>query len=161
MSVDTVRNATNREITVVTGEKADYAGTSNFFTTDQAFGTTPTLTITLSCTQPNVDIKKFRLEEVHYQLDPTNAVTYQLYLLEATNADDYESGSDVVFESASSQADNTRYIHVQGGFGTTASYKLPRIVELETAGTLYYMIDWSAAPSSTKGYIKVKGTLLK
>lgn len=161
---DTVRDATNREVTVVSGAVEHFtagAAADAALGVDQAMGTTPTLSITLTSTMPNKAVGKFLLEDVHYYLNPTNAVTYTLYLLEATNADDTESSSDVVFESATGQADSTRYLHRQGGFVTTASYKLPCIVELETPNTLYYMIDWSGAPGSITGYIKVRGQLLK
>jgi hypothetical protein len=157
---DSVRTATNRNNTVVIGEKLDYDGTANYFETDQAFGTTPTLTMSLT-NNSVIPISKFLLTEVNYQLDPTNAVTYQLYLLEAASADDYQSAGDVIFDSGAAQADNTHYLWVQGGSGTTTSYKLPRIVNLSVVNTLYYMIDWSGAPGDTKGYIKIRGYLLK
>jgi len=163
-TMDTVRDATNREVTVVSGEVLHVtAGTvaDAALGVDQAFGTTPTLGITLSSTMPNKQVTKFLLTEVQYHLNPTNAVTYTLYLLEASNADDMESSSDVVFETASAQADDIRYHHVQAGFGTTASYKLPVVCELENLNKLWYLIDWSGAPGSITGYIKVKGQLLK
>lgn len=165
---DSVRVATNREITVVSGEKADYDGSNGYFTTDQSWGATPTLSMTVTSSLPNVAVKKFRLEQVQYQLNPTNTVTYELFLLEASNADNYESASDLVFDSGSAQADDKKYIHVQGGYSedgasgsTKQGFKLPIIVELEEEGKLYYMINWSAAPATTLGFIKVRGTLLK
>lgn len=161
--------AINRAILVVSGEKADYDGTANYFETDQAIFGTPTLTITLSCSDPYFDVKKFRLENVRVLMDPANAVTYQLQLYSAANADDYENASDFVWASKTALADKVAYNFSRSGYseGNTtvssggAAYGLPAIVELEEANTLYYQIDWSGAPGDTKGFIKVQGTLLK
>jgi len=163
---DSVRTGINRVVTAVTGEKLDLAGTSNFFETDQALGTTPTLSISV-VTSTGQPVKKFLLEEVQYYMNQTNAVTYQLYLLEDSSADDVQQYTDLVFFSPAAQADITMYSYRTSGLqagiagAEAAQYKLPRIVELATAGTLYYMIDWSGAPGDTLGYIKIKGRLLK
>jgi hypothetical protein len=158
---DSVRTGVNRSNLVVTGEVVD--GT---FTTDQAIGTTPTLTITLS-TSTGEPVKKFLLEDVQFALNCTNAVTYQLYLLEAATADDVLQTTDLAFFSPAAQADAVNYRYTNAGYsaalGTAeaAQYKLPRIVELETPNTLYFMLDWSAAPGATTGIIKIRGRLLK
>ena len=163
---DSVRSAVNRHNLVVTGEKLDLAGTNDYFETDQNLTTLPTLSMELS-TSTGEPVKKFLLEDVQYMMDPTNAVTYQLYLLEDATADDVLQTTDIAFWSPAAQADSVNYRYNTGGYqaaiGTAevAQYKLPRIVELATPGTLYYMIDWSAAPGDTKGFIKIRGRLLK
>ena len=163
---DSVRTATNRTNLVVTGEKLDLAGTSNYFETDQALTDTPTLTITLS-TSTGDPVTKFLLEDVQYVMNPTNAVTYQLYLLEDATADDVQQTTDIAFWSPAAQADAVNYRYNSAGYqaatGTAevAQYKLPRIVELATPNTLYYMIDWSGAPGDTTGFIKIRGRALK
>ena len=162
---DSVRTGANRLNSVVTGELID-TGAENYFETDQALTDTPTLWIPVT-TSIGVPVKKFLLQEVQFYMNQTNGVTYQLRLFEASNADDVEQLTDQVFWSPAAQADVTYYRYsekgYEGGSGTAevAQYKLPRIVELEDAGKLYYMIDWSGAPGNTPGFIKVKGHLLK
>ena len=114
--VDTVRIALNRLITVVSGEAADYDGTANTFETDQPIFTTPSLSITLSSTNPAVSVKKFRLENVRVLMDPANAVTYQLQLYSAANADDYEHASDFVWASKTALADKQVYNFSKSGY---------------------------------------------
>lgn len=163
---DSVRTGVNRISLVVTGEKLDLAGTSNYFETDQALTDTPTLYMAVS-TSTGEPVKKFLLEDVQYMMNPTNAVTYQLYLLEDATADDVQQTTDVAFWSPAAQADSVNYRYNSAGYqaatGTAevAQYKLPRIVELATAGKLYYMVDWSGAPADTAGFIKIRGRLLK
>lgn len=163
---DSVRTGINRVVTAVTGEKLDLAGTSNYFETDQNLTTLPTLSLSVT-TSTGQPVKKFLLEEVQYYMNQANAVTYQLYLLEDASADDVQQYTDLVFFSPAAQADSVMYSYRTSGLqagiagAEAVQYKLPRIVELATAGTLYYMIDWSGAPGDTLGYIKVKGRLLK
>ena len=163
---DSVRTATNRGNLVVTGEHLDLAGTSNYFETDQALTDTPTLYMTLS-TSTGDPVTKFLLEDVQYMMNPTNAVTYQLYLLEDATADDVQQTTDVAFWSPAAQADSVNYRYTAAGYqaatGTAevAQYKLPRIVELATPNRLYYMVDWSGAPADTPGFIKIRGRALK
>lgn len=163
---DSVRTGVNRVVTAVTGEKLDLDGTGNYFETDQPLTTTPSLYLTVS-TSTGQPVKKFLLEEVQYFMNQTGAVTYQLYLLEDSSADDVQQYTDLVFFSPAAQADSVFYSYrtsgVQAGIAVAEAvqYKLPRIVELATAGKLYYMIDWSGAPGDTPGFIKIKGRLLK
>jgi len=163
---DSVRDGVNRISTVVRGELIDADGSANVFETDQALGDTPTLSITLS-TSTGRPVKKFLLEDVQYYMNQANVVTYQLYLLEAATADDVEQLTDVAFWSPAAQADSVMYRYASSGYqaavGTAevAQYKLPKIVELETPNTLYYMIDWSGAPGNTSGFIRIRGRQLK
>jgi len=165
---DSVRTGVNRINTVVIGELFDLAGTLNVFETDQALGDTPTLYLTIT-TPTGMPVKRFLLEEVCYYMNQTNAVTYQLLLLEAASADDVEQLQDLVFFSPAAQADSICYKYNNLGYcsdvaSTTAEtiqYKLPVVVELTTANKLYYMLDWSGAPGDTPGFIKIRGRLLK
>jgi len=134
--------------------KVEYASSaSNYFETDQALGDTPTLT--LDGMVPNW-AQKFRIDTLKFQITPTNAVTYQLYLLEDAQAVDERSESDVIFDSGAGMVGGTHYIVVPGGLPV----KLPITVFLATAATLYYMVDWSAAPGDSIGYIKALGQVM-
>lgn len=134
-----------------TAEKADYDGVLNYFETDQALGTTPTLYMTGTPAATT----SAQIYTVKYQFTPTAAVTYQLYLLEDSQADDQRSESNIIFDSGAAQASGTIYIETGG-----ASAKMPINVKLATAGRIWYLIDWSGAPGNTTGYIKVLGEVL-
>lgn len=165
-TVDTVRTATNRAVTAIIAEKLDYAGTSNYFETDQAITDTATLTIDVTCNLPNVVPSRFWVDEVRFMMNPTAAETYTLYLLEGPTVDDSTQHSDIFFETPAALVDSTEYVWRQGGMGSfpnlaTADYTLPCIVDLHTPGKIYYILDWTGAPGDTLGYIKIKGRLLK
>jgi len=162
---DSVRTGVNRTNSEVTGSLVDAAGAGNYFETDQAMGDTPTLYMEVTCNN-GYPVKAFLLEEVAYYMNPTNRVTYQLYLLEQASADDAQQLSDVVFASPAAQADSSIYFKYGHSEQTnwaapTEAFYLPRIVNLTTPGRLYYMVDWSGAPANTPGYIKIRGRLLK
>lgn len=131
---------------VVYGSKIDSDGSSGYFTTDQPLGTQPTLSMTLT---PST-AKRFMLESVRFYMNPTAAVTYQLLLSERSSSDTVTSYGDIVFDSGAGMADDTIYIVSRGD-------KLPHLVVLSTAATLYYQIDWSGAPGDTSGYILIRG----
>ena len=166
---DSVKTSVGRKVAVVVGSKTEYAySENNYFDTDQAIGTTPTLYLDLTSEMGSVDIKRFLLESVKYYFDVNGGIhTYQLYLFEAANADDIQNLSDIVWDSYVSQAEATAYEAGVGGKGahgavTTVDLQLPKIVTLSVLNRLYYMINWSANPgSSFRGYIKVRGRLLK
>ena len=143
---------------VVTRSRAFYASkeefassASNFFETDQPLGTTPTLNMTGA----PATAQFVRIDTIKYQLTPANAVTYQLYLLEDDQAVDENSEADVFYDSGAARASGTIYIETGG-----ASAKLPVIVNLRDVGTIWYLIDWSAASGDTTGYIRVYGEVL-
>lgn len=144
----------------------DGAAGGVYFETDQAITDTPTLYLTLATTTGD-PVSKFILEDVQYMMNPTAAETYQLWLLEGNSAEDTAQQLEVVFYSPAAQVDSTAYrysnLGVQVGVGAAEGiqYKLPRLVELTTPNTLYYMLDWSGAPGVTPGYIKVRGRALK
>lgn len=153
-----IQHGTPRSVAVSAGARSFYAekteytsSANNYFETDQPLGTTPTLSMVGFPAAEYI-----RIDTIKYQLTPTNAVTYQLYLLEDAQANDEQSESDVFFDSDSAQASGTRYIQVAGG----SPSKLPITIKLATAGTIYYLVDWSAASGDTTGYIKVYGEVL-
>jgi len=63
------------------------------------------------------------------------------------------TSSSVVFDSLSGKTKGSRYISIRGN-------QLPIEVNLAEAGRLYYLIDWSADPGVTPGYIVVRGRVL-
>lgn len=167
MTIDTVRTATNRIAAVIIGDKVDAAGTSNYFETDDdaPLTSTPTLTIPITSNVAK-EITRFKITEIRYYMNPTNAVTYTLYLFEGATADDATHLSELVFQSPAAQADSTLYWYREGYSGTpdtiaTLDASLPVIVNLSKANSLYYTINWSGAPANTPGFIKIRGELLK
>jgi len=121
-------------------------GTLNAFEIDQLVTDTPTLYMLLEPT-----VKSFLLEEIFYWMNPTAVETYQLFLFEGPEADDVLSRSKLVYESAAARADSTAYLVVRDGA------VLPRIVNLDEPGKLYYALDWTGAPGNTPGHLVVKG----
>lgn len=134
---------------MVYGSLIDTDGSGNYFETDQPLGTTPTKYIQLYPT----DVKKFRLDSIRYYFEAANSVTFELYLLEASNANDVQSKADVVWDSDSQKARNTMYISLN-------TIRVPIDVNLTDAGKLYYLVDWSAACGNTPGYLEVRGEKL-
>jgi hypothetical protein len=164
---DSVRTATNRQITAVVGDREDLTGATNAtsgFASWAAFGATPTYYVPLTCTQPGVAITKFSLEEVRYYLDCIGSTgsTYEIFFFEAARADDVGNAGDLVLDTGSAQAEATKYQWGPTGHATTANYQLPVIVSLTDSNKLYFIITWSATPTtSVMGYIKIRGKLLK
>ena len=130
------------------------------FATDEAYGTVPTRSFgfvdgaanTLEENSPGPPNSHFvRITNVHHRLNPTNAVTYDLYLYGAADggANSYELESDKFYDSNEVIADcvdDTEYL-----------YECDRTAFLGTGGLIYYVIDWSAAPGDTTGFIEVCG----
>jgi len=138
----------------VYGSKEDFAGTSDFFETDQAITDTPTLKFTVA-NKDGDTIERVKITEVSIYLKPTNSVTYQMYFFEDADADNVESLSRLVFDSGSAKASDTVYkYNIQSG-------KVPFYANLGTDNTLYYLINWSGAPGDTLGFIRARGELVK
>lgn len=137
---------------MIYGELVDTDGTGDYFETDQAIGATPTLYLQMYPTT----IKKFKINSIRYYMNQSNAVTYELYLLENNSADNVQNLADVVFDSGPLQADSVSYMVIEGD----GSGKLPIIVNLADAGKLYYQVDWSGTPGNTPGYVLVRGEKL-
>jgi len=150
-----IQHGTPKSTYIMGGAKKFYAqkveyvsSTDNFFESDQPLGTTPTLYMTGSPAVSNIMI-----HTIKWQFTPTNAVTYQLFLLEDAQAVDEHSESNVLFASDEGMVGGTIYVQVEGG----TPPKLPIQISLATEGRIYYLIDWSAAPGDTIGYIKIYG----
>lgn len=128
------------------------SGNAVNFETDQAIGTKPTYCIEIEPRDANgnLAVEKFQLQHVRYLMNCTNAVTYRLYLIESDVESVYDQKAAVIFDSGTLRADNTMYID-------TAANMLPVNSKLKTKGKLWYLIDWSAAPGATAGYIVVYG----
>ena len=151
LDMDSIACGVGNSNIMVYGSLVDADGAANYFETDQPIGTTPTLFFVLT---PST-VRRFRLTSVRFYMNPANAVTYELYLLEAATADDVYNLSDVVFDSDALKADSVAYSYTGSN-----STKLPTDVYLHSPPYLYYMIDWSAAPGDTSGYIEVRGELM-
>lgn len=95
-----------------------------------------------------------QLQRVNYMMDPTNAVTYQLHILEDNPAAAIDESECVIHSSAALQADGTYYYHA----GTT--HGLPQDCRLVEPGRIYFKIDWTAAPGATTGVITLRGRIL-
>ena len=128
------------------------SGNAVNFETDQPIGTKPTYCIEIEPRDANgnLAVEKFQLQHVRYLMNCTNAVTYQLYLIESDVESAYDQKAAVVFDSGTLRADNTMYID-------TLANMLPVNSKLRTKGKLWLLLDWSAAPGATAGYIVVYG----
>lgn len=125
--------------------KLDADGTGNVFETDQDIDTTPTLKLDTSIEPEGLD--QFVIKKITYYLNPTNAVTYQLFLLRGAAADNVTSYSKQIWASPVAQADGVLY-HKN-------DIEIP--VRLDNPDELFYMVDWSAACGDTTGFIVVEG----
>jgi len=98
-------------------------------------------------------VRRGILKRVYYQINPTNAVTYRLTILEArTGADQsYQTRMNIIFDSnevtPGGAAGDTRY----------DATELDRPFTLESRGDFYYNLDWSGAPGDTTGFIYISG----
>ena len=120
------------------------------FETDQPLGTTPTLNINLTPSH----IQDFKLQHIRYLFNSANDVSFELYLFESNIGSTYNQKARCIFDSGASKVKNTMYLD-------EGANMLPVNVHLRDAGKLYYMIDWSAAPGSTAGYIVIMGEEIK
>ena len=127
------------------------SGAPGYFEHDRAMGELP---VESFVGVPGVT--KLRIHTIKYQITPTAAETYQLYLLEAASANDEQQESDIFFDSGAGQVAGQPYIWVPGG----SPAKLPIDVNLAEAGKIWYMTDWSGAPGASSGYIKIYGEVL-
>ena len=130
------------------------------FATDEAYGSVPTRTLgftdgvvsTLSHGAPGPGHTGFvRVTNVHHSLTPTNAVTYRLYIYSSNDgaANSRELESDKIYDSTE---------HAVNCIAATEYLReVDRTTFLTDHGTLHYVIDWSAAPGNTAGYIEVCG----
>ena len=76
-------------------EITEYAvGADNYFETEEAMGDIPTLFFVGAPAALHI-----RIHTIKYQITPTAAETYQLYLLERASGDDQQQESDIIFDS--------------------------------------------------------------
>lgn len=157
-AIAAIKHGTPTAISVSASSRSFFAeieeyttGTPGYFETDQAMGTEPTLSFVGAPAVLNILI-----HTIKWQITPANAVTYQLYLLERASANDEQQEADIIFDSGAGMVSGTVYVQVAGG----SPAKLPIMANLETAGTIYYMVDWSAAPGNSSGYIRIYGEVL-
>ena len=139
---------------LVTGTKIEETGTAATFKTDQVFMTDqPTLYVPLL----DATTQKVRINSIRFYLNPTNAVTYQLHLLkhdtDPAGATPELARSDMIYDSGVGMIKGEEYFVIAGG-------TLPIETHLGDTAKLYYMIDWSAAPGDTTGFIVVAGDKL-
>lgn len=123
--------------------------------TDATLGTTtPVLVIPITPQDEynNNVITRFRMNSVKYYLAPANAVTYELYLLESSVTGTNSAYKATVFDSGAGKAGSTLYFDI-------AANMLPVDVTLGEAGKLYFLLDWSAAPGDTTGFVQVRGEM--
>ena len=130
------------------------------FATDEAEGTVPTRSFgfidtadnTLENNSPGPYQTRFiRVTNVHHRLNPANAVTYDLYLYATVDgaANSMQLMMDKFYDSnehTPNCADDTEYL-----------YECDRVAHLCNPALIYYVIDWSAAPGDTTGFIEVCG----
>jgi len=95
-----------------------------------------------------------QLQRVNYMMNPTNAVTYQLHLLEDNPAAAIDESECVIHSSAAARADST-YYYVAGD-----ANGLPQDCRLVEPGRIYFKLDWSGAPGATTGVIAIRGRVL-
>jgi len=130
--------------------KLDEDGTGNYFETSQAKTAQPTLNLNSSINPET--IKSGRVKRIHFQLKPTNAVTYTLrlysYNIDGTT-NPYELNSCLIFESSSLRASDVEY--------DLNELDIPFMLASED--TMYYAIEWSGAPGDTLGFIQVSGEM--
>lgn len=151
-------HGTPMAVSIATSKRMFYAeieeyttGAPGYFETDQAMGDTPTLSFVGAPA-----VLHIRIHTIKWQITPTAAETYQLYLLERASDNDEQQESDIIFDSGAGMVGGTIYTQVPGG----SPAKLPIDVKLDTAGEIFYMTDWSGAPGNSSGYIKVYGEVL-
>lgn len=152
-----VRNSSMPVVPVI-GRFFSSAGAEVFFETDHAVTDTPTQRILLSR-----NVKMFRLEEIRFYMNPTNAETYQLYLFGKFSADDVESLQSAGFISPAAMADSSLYIGAKGmhlatgAAVATLDTPLPQTMILQRLGQIAFNMNWSGAPGVTPGLIEVVG----
>jgi len=142
---DSARDGKWKQGSIFVMYKLDEAGAGDFFETSQTKTATPTLLLDTYRSHPTM--RTGLIKRIHYRLNPTNAATYTLRLWREAIAADYQSNLHLLYESPPLQADDTDY--------DRAELDIP--MWLTTPATLYYSIEWTAAPGNTSGFIEVTG----
>ena len=124
------------------------------FSTSAAYGTVPVYSVqALSAEIPGPVKAGFsRVTDVHFRLNPTNAVTYRIYMYSDNNgiADSMELELSKFYDSTE---------HIANCVGDTEYLReVDRtIYRSNVFGRVYFVITWSASPGNTTGYISVEG----
>ena len=132
---------------IVNGMILSVAGAGAPFETDQVITDEPTLYFALD----DPTVKKFLLTEVSYYMLQTNAVVYNFYLFGGAEAVDLTSMEKMLYQSPGAQAKDQVYVRCNN------ENDLPKMVDLDVAGVVWYLINWTAAPGVTPGFIRVRG----
>jgi hypothetical protein len=134
----------------------DYAGTTNYFTSSETFGTPPTKAFLYE--NPPYTTKGV-ITHIIYMLKPTNVQTYTLRLFRNNDwagVDTLQATTAFLFQSAAGKAGSTLYTEPTTSAGATAaSLNIP--FTLWSTQQLFYQLEWSGAPGATSGVIYVKG----
>jgi len=153
-----LQHGTPMAVSIASSKRMFYAeieeytsGAPGYFETDEAMGDIPTQSFVGAPAVLNI-----RIHTIKWQISPTAAETYQLYLLERASANDEQQESDIIFDSGAGMIGGKIYTQVPGG----SPAKLPIDAKLDAGGEIFYMTDWSGAPGATSGYIKVYGEVL-
>jgi hypothetical protein len=140
---DSARDGKWKKGTIFRAYRLDEDGTRDYFETSQTKTDTPTLVLIVN--PPTM--KSGIIHRIHYRLNPTNAATYTLRIWRAAAAADYESNLNMLYESPPLQADDTDYDRTQ--------VDIPFICVWPAS--LFYSIEWTAAPGNTMGFIEITG----
>jgi len=136
---------------LVSVDLLDGDGSGHKFDVDQPLlTTTPTLYLTLD----DPTVKYLEITDILFRFEAANGVTFQLYLLSDAQATALTRRSNVVYDSGSGKVRDTDYHETPNG-------RTPTVVKLATAGRLYYMIDWSAVPGITSGFLVIRGRRMR
>jgi len=153
-----LQHGTPMAVSIASSKRLFYAeieeyvsGAPGYFETDQAWGTLPTLSFV-----GDPAVLHIRIHTIKHQFTPDAAQTYKLWLLERASDVDEQSEADNINASEDAAAAGEIVCGVPGG----SPAKLPVDAKLGTAGEIFYMIDWSAPPGNSSGYIKVYGEVL-
>jgi len=126
--------------------------TTDIFEDDEALGSGVAATHYITVTPGWVTA--IQIQRVNYMMDPTNAVTYQLHLLEDNPVNAVTESQFLIHSSAAARADGTYY------FAAGDANGLPQDCYLGEPGRIYYKLDWTAAPGATTGVIAIRGRIL-
>jgi len=153
-----LQHGTPMAVSIATSKRMFYAeieeytsGAPGYFEHERSLGDTP---VESFIGAPAVT--KLRIHTIKWQISPTAAETYQLYLFEAASDNDEQNESDIFFDTGAGQIGGKIYTQIPGG----SPAKLPIDVILAEAGKIWYLTVWSGAPGATSGYIKIYGEVL-
>ena len=92
-------------------------------------------------------LKSGMINRIHFRIKAANTETYTLYIWQASEADNYKSNMNLLYESPSGRASDTDY--------DITELDIPFILAAE--GKIYYSLNWSGASGNVQGFIEVSG----